>query len=232
MQPYFFPYIGHFALISIVERWVVFDISQYTPKSWITRNRILHPIEKWQYINVPVKNGKISKKIYEIEIFNRNEAEIKILRQLSHYKNKAPFYHQVIDLIKVIFSNVKNNTLVELNISALSEICKYLKISFNYQICSELAYEYPEKITPGEWALFISKRLDAKTYINPVSGQHLFDNEKFHKEGIKLLYINMNNISYETANYCFEPNLSIIDVLMWNDSSYIKNHLIQNYNLL
>ena len=25
MQPYFFPYLGHFALIDAVDKWVVFD---------------------------------------------------------------------------------------------------------------------------------------------------------------------------------------------------------------
>jgi hypothetical protein len=43
MQPYFFPYLGHFALISQCEKWVVFDITQFTPKSWMSRNRVLHP---------------------------------------------------------------------------------------------------------------------------------------------------------------------------------------------
>lgn len=43
MQPYFFPYPGHFALIAHVDQWLVFDITQYTPKTWMNRNRILHP---------------------------------------------------------------------------------------------------------------------------------------------------------------------------------------------
>ena len=29
MQPYFFPYLGHFSLISSVDKWVVFDVTQY-----------------------------------------------------------------------------------------------------------------------------------------------------------------------------------------------------------
>lgn len=32
MQPYFFPYLGHFSLIASVDRWYVFDITQYTPE--------------------------------------------------------------------------------------------------------------------------------------------------------------------------------------------------------
>ena len=43
MQPYFFPYLGHFALIANVDAWIVFDVTQYTPRTWINRNRVLHP---------------------------------------------------------------------------------------------------------------------------------------------------------------------------------------------
>ena len=43
MQPYFFPYIGYFSLIANTDLWVVFDTPQYTRKSWMNRNRILHP---------------------------------------------------------------------------------------------------------------------------------------------------------------------------------------------
>ena len=31
MQPYFFPYLGHFSLIAAVDEWIVFDVTQYTP---------------------------------------------------------------------------------------------------------------------------------------------------------------------------------------------------------
>ncbi len=49
MQPYFFPYLGHFGLIAACDRWVVFDTCQYTPRSWMNRNRVLHPAEGWTW---------------------------------------------------------------------------------------------------------------------------------------------------------------------------------------
>jgi len=41
MQPYFFPYIGYFALMRVTEQWIVFDTPQYIRKGWINRNRVL-----------------------------------------------------------------------------------------------------------------------------------------------------------------------------------------------
>ncbi len=63
MQPYFFPYLGHFALIAHTDAWVVFDISQYTPKTWMNRNRVLHPTDGWTYVTAPLSNSSIHIKI-------------------------------------------------------------------------------------------------------------------------------------------------------------------------
>ena len=57
MQPYFFPYPGHFALIASVDRWIVFDVTQYTPKTWMNRNRVLHPASGAMYVTVPLANA-------------------------------------------------------------------------------------------------------------------------------------------------------------------------------
>ena len=41
MQPYFFPYIGYFQLINVVDKFVVYDDVAYIRQGWINRNRIL-----------------------------------------------------------------------------------------------------------------------------------------------------------------------------------------------
>ena len=41
MQPYFFPYIGYFQLINMIDKFVIYDNIQYTKKGWINRNRFL-----------------------------------------------------------------------------------------------------------------------------------------------------------------------------------------------
>ena len=70
MQPYVFPYIGYFQLINYVDKWVVFDNTQYISKGWVNRNRILHPEVKkeWQYFTVPVKKHTRESRIKDIEV--------------------------------------------------------------------------------------------------------------------------------------------------------------------
>jgi hypothetical protein len=41
VRPYFFPYLGHLAPIFAVDQWIVFHVTQYTPKTGMNRNPIL-----------------------------------------------------------------------------------------------------------------------------------------------------------------------------------------------
>lgn len=216
MQPYFFPYLGHFSLIAAVDEWIVFDITQYTPKTWMNRNRILHPKAGWQYVTVPLSNSSISIKTHEARILNLSEAKANILGKLSHYKKKAPHYEAVISLINEVFDSATDDSLVHLNVRGLDAVCRYLDIPFNYRICSELNLQLPENLEPGDWALEICSKLNATSYVNPASGQDIFDPVEFARRGISLQFAQPKEFVYGTSSYQYEPGLSILDVLMWN----------------
>lgn len=216
MQPYFFPYLGHFSLIAAVDEWIVFDITQYTPKSWMNRNRILHPKAGWQYITVPLSNSSISIKTHEARILNLLEAKANIAGKLSHYKRRAPHFEAVNALVNEVFDSVNDDSLVNLNVLGLDAVCRYLDIPFNYQICSGMNLPLPDNLEPGEWALEICSLLSATNYLNPASGQDIFDPEKFKHRGISLQFAQPTEFVYDTAPYQYEPYLSILDVLMWN----------------
>ncbi|MEO8331744.1 MAG: WbqC family protein [Gallionella sp.] len=219
MQPYFFPYLGHFSLIAAVDEWIVFDITQYTPKTWMNRNRILHPKAGWQYVTVPLSNSSISIKTHEAKVLNLPETKTNILGKLSHYKKKAPHFEAVNALVNEVFDTAADESLVHLNVRGLDAVCRYLDIPFNYRICSEMNLPLPEKLGPGEWALEICSLLGATRYVNPASGQDIFDPDEFARRGITLQFAHTTEFSYNTAPYQYEPNLSILDVLMWNPPS-------------
>ena len=81
---------------------------------------------------------------------------------------------------------------------------------------SKRGFDYSGVNDSGEWALEISKQMDASEYINPISGREIFDNGKFNSNGIKITFISPKNIIYPQLGSSFEPWLSIIDVLMFN----------------
>jgi len=227
MQPYFFPYMGHFSLIAAVDEWIVFDTTQYTPKTWMNRNRVLHPNSGWQYVTVPLSNSSISIKTSEAKVLSLSEAKANIVGKLTHYKKKAPYADAVIALVQEVFDLAMDDSLVHLNVNSLGAVCRYLGIPFTYRVCSELDLSLPMTLPPGEWALEICSKLGANRYVNPVGGQKLFDYEKFEQRGITLDFAQAKELVYKTAPYQYEPNLSILDVLMWN-SSIVVSEAIRN----
>jgi len=232
MQPYFFPYLGHFGLISSVEEWVVFDVTQYTPRSWINRNRVLHPKEGWNYISVPLVNSSISINIQDARVLNPPAAGKSVLGKLSHYRRGARHYQTVTALVEKVFAGLTDDSLVHLNVRGLSAICDYLEIPFRYRILSELGLDLPENPGAGGWAPSICERLGATSYVNPVGGRALFDPADFARRGVELLFAETEPLSYETSAFKFEPGLSILDVLMWNPPERVAVWLRERTRLI
>lgn len=215
MQPYFFPYLGYFALIYHTERWIIFDTAQFIRHGWIERNRILKPQEGWQYFSVPLERHSRETLIKDIRIRNHEDWKGKIFRQLEHYKKKSPYYPEVKDLIDKVFKK-DYNSIVDLNKECLFETCKYLGIDFNFSVFSEMNMKLRTISEPDEWALEISRALGAKEYINPPGGIAFFNREKYEKSCIKLTFLKTNLKLYDQNRTSFESGLSIVDVMMFN----------------
>lgn len=231
MQPYFFPYLGHFALISQCEKWVVFDITQYTPKSWMSRNRVLHPREGWNYISVPLANASITIKTAQAKILSFAKLASNLLGKLSHYRKTAPFYAPVERLIAEIFS-VPTDSLVALNVRALDTVCRYLSIRFDHALASELHLALPVIDHPGGWAPAISRCLGATEYINPAGGRSIFRQSDFDAAGVALKFLRFGTFVYPTGPYHFEEGLSILDVMMWNEPAVIRKAIASHSTII
>jgi hypothetical protein len=223
MQPYFFPNLAHFALINATDNWIVFDITQYTRKSWINRNRILHPIKGWQYISVPLASSSTKLKIHEIQVANLLAFHQSLRGKLSHYYKMAPNYDEVLDLVDQTFEKATDNSLTALNISGLSVVCSYLNVPFNYRTCSKLGLEFPSQMKPGEWAPFIARNLGTNCYVNPIGGCKLFRSKDFTDYGIDIQFARFGDFTYPTPGHNFVPGLSILDVLMWNPPHKVRD---------
>lgn len=234
MQPYFFPYIGYWQLITNSDEFVFFDIVQYNKRSWMNRNRILHNdnIHEFQYITVPIikhTKGTLIKNV----IINSNERwREKILGQLTVYKNlKAPFYNEMIELIERIF-NVNHENLLSLLIESIKIICDYLDIKFKYKIASDIDLRGTNIQDPDDWALEISKKLKATNYLNPYGGYEIFDENKYNINNVDIKFLKSNLTSYQQSwKEPFQEGLSIIDVMMFNCKDTVKNLLENDFKL-
>jgi hypothetical protein len=224
MQPYFFPYFGHFQLIAQTDFWIVFDVVQYNPKTWMSRNRILHPTQAWQYINVPVAKQPHGTPIHAIRVQDRAQAEARLLGQLEHYRKHAPHFNQVKEIVRSAFA-IGSDRLVDLNVSGLKAVCAYLDLKFDCELCSQRAFNLDTVQHAGQWALEIAKQLGASEYVNPPGGQSIFKQGEWDAASIRLTFPPLRPFVYDCAPYEFVENLSILDVLMWNDAATVSRSL-------
>jgi hypothetical protein len=224
MQPYFFPYIGYFSLINLVDEFIIFDTPQFIRHGWIERNRILKQNGEPIYISIPLVKKPRETSILDMEIRNTENWKNKILAQLVPYKKKAPFYYKVVDLLNSIFE-LQTDNLVEMNIHALKTICNYLGITTPIKIWSKMDEQIGEVTEPDEWALEITKALGGSSYINPIGGKSFFNKEKYNDKGINIQFLEQKEVEYNQFTESFIPNLSIIDTLMFNDVDTVKELL-------
>ncbi|MCV2369884.1 WbqC family protein [Roseateles oligotrophus] len=230
MQPYFFPYLGYYSLIRKSDRFILFDDVQFIRHGWIERNRILKPVEGWQYISVPLEKVSLGTKIDQVRIKSADDWRDRILRQLEHYKKKSPFYAETIEVVKKSIG-LDTSSIVELNRNILFETCKYIGIQIHIDVFSTMQLQIEPVNHPGEWALNITKCLAGTEYINPVGGVDIFKQEQFDAAGISISFMGNNLTPYSQRRGLFEPGLSIIDAMMFNEPEQIRALIDDTYLL-
>jgi hypothetical protein len=233
MQPYLFPYLGHFSLIAACDRWFVFDLSQYTPKGWMNRNRVRHPNDGPNWISVPLRRSSISLRTFQAQVEDVRTAERMVLGKISHYRRYAPFARAVESLVRETFATpAQDDSLVHLDVRGLRVVCQYLGIPFEPRICSEIALDLPPRLGPGDWAREIAQQVGARAYLNPVSGRSLFDPDSFRARGIRLEFLEPRPWPYLAGPFEARGDLSILDVLMWNSPADVMQAIREHATII
>ena len=227
MQPYLFPYIGYFQLIHAVDIFVFFDDVQYIRRGWINRNRIMVNGQP-QWFSFPVKKVPQQTKILDVQLSFDIRWKEKFLKTIKLQYCKAPYFQQIYPLIQQIVE-FPDNRLVDFIIHQFEVIFQYLGIFYQWKRSSELLYNR-EADAQGK-ILSICKLLNAKTYINPIGGQKLYNKKVFKSAGIQLFFLESQLTPYSQNAKTFYPGLSIIDVLMWNSVENIHK-MLKDYVLI
>lgn len=227
MQPYFFPYIGYFQLISSVDVFVVYDNIKYTKKGWINRNRMLQNGKDVMF-SLPLKSDSDSLDICERELspdFNRD----KLLNQIKGAYRRAPYFEQTFPLVERIVLHEDNNLFLFLYNSIVAT-CRHLGIDTEIRISSEIPIDHSLK--NQEKVLALCEALSANSYVNAIGGMELYSRELFREKGIDLKFIKSKPFEYKQLDGEFVPWLSIIDVMMFNSVDYISTRMMDNFDLV
>ena len=224
MQPYIFPYIGYFQLISAVDTFVFYDDVNYIKRGWINRNQILVNNQAHLF-SIPLKSASQNKLINEVELGLDEKWLNNFYATLEQNYKKAPYYITTLDLIKKIF-NLNHNTISDLAITSITSISNHIGISTVFELSSQ-KYSETKGIEKADRLIEITKLNKSNIYINPAGGKELYHKDYFNKKDVDLFFIDSNIVPYKQFNNTFEPFLSIIDVLMFNSKNEIKKILTE-----
>lgn len=225
MQPYLFPYIGYFQLVNAVDTFVFYDDVNFIKGGWINRNNILIN-GKRKLITVPCIKPSQNKLINQVYLDPNKKTVNSILKSIDLAYKKAPYYSDVFPLIYNFLSAYDKPTVSELAIDSVLLVVDYLNLKSNFKKSSK-DYSDSSRLKKDNRLIEISKTAGASIYINPIGGVELYSKKRFEEEGITLNFIESGLINYTQYKNEFVPNLSIIDVMMFNSPQQIKEMLNQ-----
>ena len=225
-QPYFMPYIGYWQLINAVDVFIISDDYNYIERGWINRNRILQNGQA-KYFNIEIDHATSMKRINELYLSKQFDPDKKLM-QLKCTYGKALHFPEGYALMEKILRYDGHNLAGFLEHS-IQCVCDYLEITTKFILSSSIPGNC---LLKKEYRIYDQcKYVGADCCINAIGGQKLYTYKQFREQGIKLGFIQTDNIQYNQQWYDFVPNLSIIDVIMFNSRKEIQQ-MLNKYTIL
>ena len=249
MQPYFMPYIGYFQAIKAVDKYILYSNLTFIKEAWMNRNRVRLKDGRLCYILVPLQHKSSNTLISDTLIDNTKHWRKDILNTVFMSYKKSEYFEEIYPLLERLL-NSEVDRLTDLNASTIKGISKFLDISTvietdnsaYLELEKELktiesdysSFSYMEKTRPIKKVarvLEICRREGCDFFVNAIGGKALYSKEEFAEYGIALNFVQTNAFTYPQYGHCFEPNLSIVDVLMHNGKEGTKK-LLNEYTLV
>lgn len=211
----------------MVDKYLVYDDGLYAKNKWAYRNRILINGAPG-FFRVKLLKAKHDQRFNEIRIINDSEEKKRKIRTLECAYPKAPHYSEVMPILEQ-FLIVDYENLSEYNVASNKLVCDYLSIKTEILLSSELN---TDKTLKKQYSIFDECRvLGGDEYLNSIGGMELYDFEEFRKNGIELAFLKSDDIIYPPFGNEFVPDLSIIDVMMFNSVPKIQD-MLNRYTLI
>lgn len=227
MQPYFLPYLGYWQLMNAVDRYIILDDVPFIRRGWIHRNRIQNHGET-QWLTIPITGASQNRKICELDLARSERVWHKLRRSVQLAYCHAPQYA----LGKAVFDRILDFPEDNLSLfltNSIREIASYLAMDTEIVRASDL--EYDRSLRGSERILELCAQMGADSYYNAIGGRELYGADLFAERGIELQFLQMkNDLCYPQGKHAFCPGLSVLDVIMYNDNTRLKQ-LLQEFVL-
>lgn len=232
MQPYLFPYLGYFQLINSVDFFGIGDDVQYIKGGWINRNRYFTKNGAYTFsfsIAADSHRKIISERYYHDNFALESEKFLRFLK--IHYK-KAQYFSSTIKIVEEILG-FKDRSVSFFNVNQLQVLCNYFEVKTKFINSSEWETNSVSDLSTQERVINKLNKLDYLSinhFINPVGGTEIYKKQYFEERNYKLSFLKSGEILYTQFSDSFLPNLSIIDVMMFNHPLKIKE-MLSKYTL-
>ena len=228
MQPYLFPYIGYFQLISAVEKFVIYDDVAFMKQGWVNRNQILLN-GRAHLFSVPLNGVSSNQAIRDTAVSHREYPrwKHKFLKMVAVAYAKAPHYERTHALLAGVLDSAPGS-IGELATRSILAVCRVLDLPARIEQ-SSTAYANGH-LRAQDRVLDICAREGARLYINATGGRNLYAHDAFVSRGIELRFLRSRLPAYPQFNHEFVPALSILDVLMFNPPETVRG-MMTEYDL-
>ena len=228
MQPYFVPYLGYFQLMCAADKFLIYDQIQFTKKGWINRNRIANNGQP-DYITLSLKKDSdylnISQRCLSDNWVNDKK---KLLNRFYASYRAAPQFEEVHELFARIL-NYPSKNLHDFLVNSIVEVKEFLSLPCELVNGPE---QDDTSLRSVDRILNLCEVYGADEYLNPIGGLDLYKGEDFMRSGVKLAFLKMNDIRYQQSQPDFLSSLSVLDVLMFNDRTIVRDWVLLEYSIL
>ena len=213
MQPTYFPWLGYFALIEQVNKFVFLDDVQMEKNSWQIRNKI-KTAQGELFLSISRKRNRgdtlLLIKDTELNDLPRwREKHIKTI-EINYYKSR--FFEEVFPFIRKLIL-YETNKLSDYDINIIKSICHKLNINTEFILSSDLKSGGKKDFKVAH----ICKLINCNKYLSPVGASCYINKEnkggEFIKQNINLFYQNFVHPEYSQLYGDFISHLSILDLL-------------------
>ncbi len=210
MQPTFLPWVGYFALMDSVDRFIFLDDVQFDKRSWQQRNRIKTgngPL----WLSVPVlTKGRRDQTIADVQLHPDLKFSETALKTLEHSYAKAPYFEPVSAAVKPAFYQSESG-LCALNIALIEAISGLIGL----QVDCVLSSQTPVTSSKAQRLADLCQHYGATDYISPPgSRDYLEGDTALETAGISLSYFTYDHPIWPQLHGAFEPYMCTLDLLM------------------
>jgi hypothetical protein len=190
------------------DAFVLLDTVPIQEERVANRNRIKRGVRP-QWLTVPV-TYRFPQRICEVGINGRERWQHQQRQALLSSYRKAPFWGALAPFLEEILDRSWENLAV-LNVHVGKRLVELLGIATPLYVASALG-PFPED--PDERLIAMTRHFGADTYLAGAGGRSYMDLAKYGHQGVKVLFQEYRHPVYRQRFGPFEPNLSVLDLLL------------------